>query len=223
MEVGREVVRLGAMTPLRELARSRELPAICPSLVKAAGQAGAGAKAGATVGGALCEAPSGCSLAPALMVHDAWVELADRRSKRQVGLEYFFMAPGLTSRTPGEVMLAVCFGRPHAGQVSGFTRRAGALGQVSVAGSLSLRDGLFDGVRLAAAGAGPTPLRLEPVEELLEGARPSADLLREAGHMASGCAVRAGATRASAAFRRRILGEQARGLLSSLVHCRARP
>ena len=221
IDVGREVVRLGAMTPLLELARHRELTALCPALASTVGQAPRGGRGHrATVGGDLCA----CSAlsAPALMVLDAWVELADRRSKRQVGLEYFFVAPGLTNRAPGEVLIAVCFGRPRADEVSAAAGRSGSLGRVSVAGRLALREDRLAEVRLAASAAAPTPLRLEPVEALLEGARPSAALFQEAGRLASGCAALRGATRASAAYRRRILGELVAGLLKSLLR-RIRP
>lgn len=218
VEVGAEVIRLGAMTPLGELLRSRELAACCPALIHAA--AGAGPprlRDRATLGGDLCEAAPGCHTAPALMVYDAWVELADRRGRREVGLEYFFIAPGETGRTPGEVLTTICFRRPSVDDGSGTAMAAGSLGRVSAAARLSFSGRRLEEVRLAASHVASTPVRLEQAEELLVGAEPTAALVRDAGRLSARCAAPVGLSRAAAAYRRRALGDLVTALLTSLI------
>ena len=221
VEVGDEMVRLGPTTPLDVLLHHRDLAGCCPPLIGAA--AGAGPprlRQTATVGGDLCEAEPGCHTAPALLVLDAWVKLRDSRGAREVGMEYFFVAPGETGRTPGEVLTSICFRRPSPHERLGLVRDVGCLGRVNVAGRLVMKEDRVDEVRLAAGGAAPTPIRLEQVEELLHGARPSEALLHDAGRLAPRCAAplaHGPHGRASAAYRRRTLGVLVTRLLRSLI------
>lgn len=221
MEVDQQRVRLGAMTSLGALVQDRDLAACCPPLLHAAAGAGPPAvREAATIGGDLCEAEPGCHTAPVLLVLDAWVRLQDRRGIREVGLEYFFVAPGETGRTPGEVLTSICFRRPSPRHRVGLVQSRCCLGRVTVAGRVVMKENRVEEVRLAATGAAPTPVRLEQVEELLDGALPSRDLLHDAGRLAARCAAPLAAGQngqASAAYGRRSLGIQVTSLLGSLT------
>ena len=110
IQVGDEVVRLGALTTMGDVVRHTALAAACPALMQAAGRVGSPQiRNVATVAGNLCNASPCADSAPPLLVHDAWVELAGSESTREVGLEHFFSGPGETGRTPDEVLTAICF------------------------------------------------------------------------------------------------------------------
>ena len=77
---------------------------------------------------------------------------------------------------------------------------------VSVAALLTVVDGTARDVRVAAGAVAPTPLRLCPAEELLEGAPVSDEVLGRAGALARRSVAPITDLRSSEEYRRDLVG-----------------
>jgi CO/xanthine dehydrogenase FAD-binding subunit len=158
-------VRIGAMTTLAALAAS----GIEPLAAAARDVADAEIRAQATVGGNLCAPPSPGNprgdLQAALLAAGADVRCAGAAGEQTEPVEEFLARSGSEPR----LVLAVELGRPRrASWLS--QRRAHSHSYAVMAVACAELD---DGVRVAAAGVGPTAVRLRAVERALDaGAAP---------------------------------------------------
>jgi CO/xanthine dehydrogenase FAD-binding subunit len=158
-------IRIGAAHPMAD---------ICERLVDVAALAGAVVTVGspqirsrATLGGNIATAsPAGDSL-PALLVHDAEVELASATGSRRSPLGELLMAPGRTTLGADELIVAVHL--PRSAWRSRFakvgTRNAMVIATCSVAVALNTETGAG---RIAAGAVAPTARRLPGAEAVLE-------------------------------------------------------
>lgn len=220
IQVSPEVVRLGALTTMGDIARHAGLAAACPALVLAARRVGSPQiRNVATVGGNLCNASPCADTAPPLLVQDAWVELSDAKGSRKVGLEYFFTAPGETGRTPGEVLTAICLRPLGPGQGSAFRKKGRVrmdLAQASVAAFVEMEGDTCRAARLAAGSVAPTPVLLEQAAAVLTGARLSDEVLQKAAAAAEAEVSPITDIRSSDWYRRRIVGVYVKRLVQDL-------
>ena len=156
-------VTIGGMTTLAELAAS----GIEPLAAAARDVADAEIRGQATVGGNLCAPPSPENprgdLQAALLAVDAKVRSATAGGELTEPVEEFLAR----AQSEARLVLAVEFARPRrAGWLSQRRPHAHCYAVMAVACAE-----LEDGVRVAAAGVGPTAVRLRSVEETLaEGA-----------------------------------------------------
>jgi len=204
-------LRIGASVPLTEVAAHPAVRDGFPALAAAIGALGSRQiRNVATMGGNLCHASPCADTAPPLLVHGASVELRGREGVRELPLERFFKSPGVTALRRGELLTAILLDPPLPGTRSLYRRKgrvAMDLAMASVA-ALVLRDGrgVVTLVRLAAGAVAPVPMRLAETERAL--VRRSFD----PAHLAE---VRVAAEaevrpitdlRATAAYRRQLVG-----------------
>lgn len=181
----------------------------------------------ATLGGNLCNASPAGDMLPALLALDAEVELASLTPggtvrTRRVPVDGFVTGPGRTRREPNELLTAVRIPQAPSGQVTGFhkagTRPALDISIISIAFA-ARRDGagrLHD-VRLALGAVAPIPLRARRAEALLEGRALDQSLAQAAAQAAAQEAQPIDDVRASAWYRRELLHNATRRMLSDAV------
>ena len=187
--------RIGAATTITDVARHLNLAARYPVLVAAARRLGSEQiRNVATVGGTLCRAAPCADLAP---------------------------GPGETGLAPGEVLAAVRLHGPRPGAVGRFLKKGRVrmdLALASVALLLEADGTRCRRIRIAAGSVAPTPLRLRPVEALLEGADVTDAVLQEAAALAAETVRPITDIRSTESYRRRIVGVYVkRGILQALA------
>ncbi|NNL86047.1 MAG: xanthine dehydrogenase family protein subunit M [Myxococcales bacterium] len=184
--VGKDSIRVGALTTLESLARHESLPSGL-GLCAAAAQAGSWqTRSMGTVGGNICDAAPTADLLPPFLVAGATVHLGSRdRDEREVPLADFLTAEHRTDRRGDELLTAITCPVPPRG-TSAFYYKVGRRSAMEVAiVGLAIRvtvdetTGDIRDARLAVSGLGPIPRRFPGVEAMLLG-RPSQAALREA-------------------------------------------
>lgn len=130
----------------------------------------------ATLVGNICNASPGADLAGPLMVYDAKVHIAGRQGNREVDINTFFTGVKKTVLKPGEIVIGVSLPDVDDGDVSVFFKQARIkghdLGIVGVAARLT-EDRK---IRIAMSAVAPTPIRLIPLEEILNSQPLTAEL-----------------------------------------------
>jgi xanthine dehydrogenase FAD-binding subunit len=218
---------LGSLVTIAKLQRNALVRQHAPMLLEAADRfASQQIRNSATLGGNLCNASPAGDMLPALLALDAELELASLPdggavSKRRVPMDGFFTGPGRTQRAANELLTAVRV--PLAGAlVTGFykagTRPALDISTIAIAFA-ARRDGegRLHGVRLALGAVGPTPLRARRAEALLEGQTLDAALAEAAAQAAADEAQPIDDVRASAWYRKELLKNMTRRMLSDAV------
>jgi xanthine dehydrogenase FAD-binding subunit len=181
----------------------------------------------ATLGGNICNASPAGDMLPALLALDAELELASLAkdgtvSTRRVPIDGFFTGPGRTKREAHELLTAVRVPQPAAGQLAKFykagTRPALDISTIAIAFA-ARRDseGRLHGVRLALGAVAPIPMRARRAEALLEGKVLDAALADAAAKAAAGEAQPIDDVRASAWYRKELLHNMTRRMLSDAV------
>jgi xanthine dehydrogenase FAD-binding subunit len=181
----------------------------------------------ATLGGNICNASPAGDMLPALLALDAELELASLAkdgtvSTRRVPIDGFFTGPGRTKREAHELLTAVRVPQPAAGQLAKFykagTRPALDISTIAIAFA-ARRDSesRLHGVRLALGAVAPIPMRARRAEALLEGKVLDAALADAAAKAAAGEAQPIDDVRASAWYRKELLHNMTRRMLSDAV------
>lgn len=197
---------IGALTPVADVAGSPEVRARWPALAGAASRLGsAQVRNAATVGGNLCNASPCADLAPPLLVLEARVELRGPEGVRTLPLEDFFLTPGQTRSARGEVLTAVLVDEPPPGARMAFVKQTRVALDLALASVAVLVDP-EGGVRLAAGSVAPRPVRLRRAEALLAGRAPGPETLDEALRAAREEVAPISDLRASAGYRRHLVG-----------------
>lgn len=217
--------RIGALTIVGDLAAHPVLAERYPALAEAAGRLGSPQiRNVATVGGNLCRAAPCADLAPPLLIYDAEVRIESPAGARVVPMEEFMRGPGETCLAEGEVVTAVLLPPPPDGAASTFRKKGRVrmdLSLASVAVLLALDGDVCRRARIAAGSVAPTPVRLRPVEALLEGATITPETLDEAGRVAAASVAPISDVRTTEDYRRRIVGVFVRRAVQDLKEGRA--
>jgi len=202
--------RIGAATPLADVAAHADLAARYPVLVQAARRlGGVQIRSVATVGGNLCRAAPCADLAPPLLVLEARAAIRGPTGAREVPVEDFFAGPGETCLGPAEVLTAVHLDPPRPGAVGLFLKKGRVhmdLSIASVALLLEADGGRCRRIRIAAGSVAPRPIRLREVEALLEGEMLDESRLEEAARLASATVAPITDVRSTEAYRRHVVG-----------------
>jgi carbon-monoxide dehydrogenase medium subunit len=205
-----ETTRIGALTRIADLLRSPLLRERFPALVAAASRLGSSQiRNAATIGGNLCNASPCADTAPPLLVYEARARLESETGTRELALEDLFLGPGETPLGPDEVLTRILLGRPEPTARALFLKKGRVrmdLAQASVAVLLVLDKKRCIKARIAAGSVAPTPVRLKPVEELLEGHELSETLLAEAQQLAARTVAPITDLRSTEEYRRQIIG-----------------
>jgi carbon-monoxide dehydrogenase medium subunit len=166
----------------------------------------------ATIGGNLCKASPGADLVPPLLCLDAALQLQSAGGGRQLALDGFLTGPDQTALIPGELLVSIHVPQPPPRTGSAFLkvmrRRALDCSIVSVCARVTLED---DGVtcgeaRIGLAAVAPNPFRPKSAEAALVGTRLDDGSLRAAARLARDEARPISDVRASADYRRLLVG-----------------
>jgi carbon-monoxide dehydrogenase medium subunit len=178
-------LEVGALVRHRALERGEGLLALCPLLQAAAALIGnARVRALGTVGGSVAHADPAAELPAVLRALDGAVVLRSARGERVVDAGDFFVGTLTTALAPDELLTAVRLPLPSPGAgfaVEEFSRRAGDFAVVAAVAVVELNGGeVVARARVALAGVGPVPARLDRLEAALRGERLGPGAIRRA-------------------------------------------
>jgi carbon-monoxide dehydrogenase medium subunit len=183
-------IEIGAGTHMDAIAADPHVRRLHPALAASAGQVGAWPiQCRATLGGNLANASPAADTAPALIVGAATLVIVSTGGTRRLPVEEFFVGPGRSALTRGELIVAVELPSPAAARGARVVERFAKVGPrreqivsvVSLAGRALVRaDGTLAEVRLALGSVAPTPIRARRAERAVEGRRPTPDARRGA-------------------------------------------
>ena len=176
----------------------------------------------ATVGGNLCNASPSADAAPPLLVLGAQALIAGLDGERSLDLEAFFLGPGRTALQPGELLVGIRLPAPPERSGSFYYRHTPRawmdIAFVGVAAAVTLDDkGRISHARLALGAVAPVPMRARQAEGLLSGNSPSEELFEAAGQLAAAESQPIDDLRASAAYRRHLVGVLTRRALRQTI------
>ena len=213
-------IRLGALASLTALIEHPVIRAEYPVLPATARYMGSPAIRNlATLGGNLCNASPAADLPPVLLALDAEVGIAGPGGPRRLPLERFFRGPGQTVLQPGELLVWVEFPRRRPPWPIRYerldVRRAM---DIAIAGAALAvcRDRRTREARVALCAVAPTPIRVREAESVLatEGLTDAA--IEQAAELASAAARPISDVRATAEYRREMVGVLVRRGLEAL-------
>jgi len=176
-----------------------------------------------TVAGNLANGSPCADTASPLLVYGAEVEIARRGGRRRVPLEAFHRGPAEVDVGPGELVVAIHVPPPPMGSGSAYQRLSARsrvdMAAAGVAGLVVLDEAgsRIALARLALTAVAPTPLRVPDAEADLAGAAPTAENLARAAEQCMAAARPIDDVRASAAWRRHVIGVLARRVLEVCV------
>jgi CO/xanthine dehydrogenase FAD-binding subunit len=217
-----DVVRIGALTTVAELARSRSVAERVSALAEAARSlASPQVRSLATVGGNFCRAVPCADLPPAAMIASARVRLLSAAGMREIPASRFFIAPRVTALHPGEIMVALVIpAQPLATGTSfqRFTNRRGiAVAVASVAARVTLDGDHVADAAIALSAVAPVPALVSGAAELMRGQEPDEELIERAAAMAAEAAQPISDLRGSADYRRELVLVLARRALTQAL------
>jgi xanthine dehydrogenase small subunit len=214
LRVTDDEVRIGAALTLTEL--ERRLGAQVPLLAQLLPQfASRLIRNGATLGGNLGTASPIGDAAPVLLALEASLVLAGAGGERLVPLADYFTGYRRTVRAPGELIREVRLPRPMAGTTAFHKvakRRFDDISGVAVALALEVSEGTVTRARIGLGGVAETPLRARRTEAALEGSAWTRDTVETAARLLAGEGTPLSDHRASARYRRAMLGQSLRRL-----------
>jgi xanthine dehydrogenase FAD-binding subunit len=205
-------VVIGSMTTIADLLKNEEVKSSCPALNQAARVfANPLIRNRATLGGNLADASPASDTAPPLLVMDAEVELQSSDGNRNFPIYDFFVGVRKTAKSPEELITSIRWpiltSRWGMGYYKLGLRKADAISVVSVAVLLELSDeGACTKARIALGSVAPRPIRATKAEAALMGTLIDQTVIEKAGEIAAGECSPISDLRASAEYRRRMVG-----------------
>lgn len=204
-------LRFGALVTVREIETSPHVIGNYPNLAKAVSLLGSvQVRNRATIVGNICRASPSADTIPPLIADGASLSVYNGGTERTILLEDFFTGPGRTVLSPGDIVTGISLPapRPTSGRayIKHGRRKAMELATVGVAVSIEHVAGQCSDIRIALGAVAPTVIRARRTEDLIRGRRIDAALLAEAAESAMQEATPIGNVRASAAYRRDMVG-----------------
>jgi len=179
----------GAMTRLRSLEKSSLVQDEFLILYEAIHQiASTQVKFMGTAVGNLCVGTPASDLSTVMIALDAQLTIANAEGQRNVPLSEFYLDYYRTDLEPGELVTHVFLPIPHNGTGTAFmnlVRTRADIAKVSVAVSLSVKNGVCSENRIAVGAAAPTVFRASKAETLLKGRKINTEVIQEAAKAAA--------------------------------------
>jgi len=218
-------LKLGALTKIRAIEKSDTIKEFYPILAQAASVIGSvEIRNRGTVGGNLCNAAPSADMVPSLLVLNARAVIASESGERVIPLEDFFVGPGKTVLSGGEILirLEVPTMKPNsAGEyIKLGNRNAMEIALIGVAALITLEQGndTCEEARLALATAAPTPIRVKEAEGVLTGKKLDEEVIELAAETASKEASPRSSWRASEEYRREMIRVLTRRAITQALH-----
>lgn len=213
-------LRLGARVTLNDLIRSPLILEHFPVLAETAGtMAGVQVRSLATVGGNICNASPAADMAPPLIALDARVVIVGRDGERVVPLDEFFIGPGKSVLTPGELVRELAVPHDDSTRVAYTKLEHREAMDIAIAGvgvSIKTEAQYCRDVRIVLGAVAPTPLRARQAEDFLRGSELTEENIREAARIAAREAKPIDDVRGSAWYRREMVEVLTRRILMGL-------
>jgi len=182
-------LRIGTLTSFREVERSPAIKNKYLALAEAARSVSSvQIKNMGTLGGNLCHGSPAADSAPPMIAFGAKVKLVGANHERMIPLEDFFLGPGKTVLTPGELLVELQVPELSAQTGSAFlkmTRVSADLAKVNVAVVIRRENNFCKECRIVLGAVAKTPLRAKKAEEILKGEKFGAHIVKQVSHMAS--------------------------------------
>jgi len=200
--------RIGALTPIRDLAVSGDLWRRHTCLAESAAAFGSTQVAMmGTIGGNIANGSPASDTVPALVVLGAQAVIAGPGGERKALVADLLKGPGDVALESGELIRWVVLPDPPAGQAGSsflkLSRVRADLAKVSVAVWLEREGNTIVRARIALGSVGPTVLRAKRASSVLAGKPFSKDLILNAARMAADEIKPIDDVRSTAAYRRR--------------------
>lgn len=207
---GSEILCIGAMTTLNQVAYSPLINAQFPGLAEAAlSMSSNQIRNAATIGGNIMSAVPSADLPPVLVAAEARVEVAGAEGKRVVPLDDFFLGPRNTIVGPGEILVSIQ--TPSIRSNTGISycklklRGANALAVAATAAKITLVEGKITNSRIVLGAVAPIPLYVPKISDFLEGKTPGEEVFEEAATMAASESRPISDIRASLEYRKELV------------------
>ena len=173
ISVGKDTVRIGALTTHREIEHSGEIAKYLPLLAQAVPHvAHVAIRNVGTFGGSIAMADPAAEYPAVCVALDAQFVIAGAKGERRVAAREFFKGMYETALQPGEVLVAGEFKIAAAGYRAAFlelARRHGDYAIVGLAAQADCSGGKYSDVSLAFLGAGGEPVLARTTAAALEG------------------------------------------------------
>jgi carbon-monoxide dehydrogenase medium subunit len=204
-------LRCGSLVTVRRLETSAVVRQHYRGLMCAARELGSiQVRNRATLGGNVCRASPSADTLPPLIADGASAVLQGADGQRTVALEDFFTGPGRTVLQSDEVLVEFLIPAPPPATGKSYLkhgrRKAMELATVGVAVTLSLSEGRVSHARIVLGAVAPTPIRALRAEALLLGEKPGDAVIAAAAQAALEESRPITDVRASADYRRRMVG-----------------
>jgi carbon-monoxide dehydrogenase medium subunit len=202
---------LGAAVPCHRIYEDAEVARRYPGLIDAVSIIGGTAIQGrASVGGNLCNAGPAADSTPALIVLSAVARIAGPQGEREVPVEGFCTAPGVSVLGPGELLVALRLPPPAPGSGARYLRfiprNEMDIAEVGAGASVELSGGTIRAARIALGAVAPRPLFVREAGDSLVGKAPSEEAFAEAAALAQAAARPISDQRGTAEHRKHLVG-----------------
>jgi CO/xanthine dehydrogenase FAD-binding subunit len=172
IEVGADVVTLGALTTYTEVQENAVMRAEFPMLCQAARETGGIAiQNRGTLGGNIVNASPAADSPPALLAYDAELELVSKEGSRSVQYSGFHTGYKQMDIRPDELLRVIRLPRNSASFQHYYrkvgTRKAQAISKVCLAAVAQTIENRIDKVRIALGSVAPIPIRCQQTEQAL--------------------------------------------------------
>lgn len=203
---------IGAMTAVSSIEKSQEIKDKFPALVDGAGSIGSvQVRNLGTIGGNICRAAPSGDLIPALVAYGASAIIQCPKGQRVVPLDEFFKGPGQTVLGSGEILAELRIPAKAAKLKAAYLklgkRKAMEISTVGVAVALEMNGETCTDCRIALGSVAPTVIRPAKAEECLRGKKLTPDVIECAAARAMEAAQPISDIRATAEYRREMVGE----------------
>jgi carbon-monoxide dehydrogenase medium subunit len=203
---------LGAAVPCYRIYNDAEIARRYPALIDAVSIIGGTAIQGrASVGGNLCNAGPAADSTPALIVLSAVARIAGPRGERELPVEEFCLAPGVSVLEPGELLVHLRLPPPPprsgARYLRFIPRNEMDIAEVGAGASVALdAGGTIRAARIALGAVAPKPLLVPGAGAALVGKAPSEEAFAGAAALAQAAARPITDQRGTAEHRRHLVG-----------------
>ena len=204
-------LHIGALTTARTVEMHPAIATHYPGLHRAVQELGSiQVRNRATIVGNVCRASPSADTLPPLIADGATVAIVGPSGERHVAMEAFFTGPGRTVLGAGEIVTGIDVPAPPPGMGKSYIkhgrRKAMELATVGVAVCLTIEQGVCRDVRVVLGAVASTPIRAHAAEALLRGQTLTDERVEAAGVAAMAESRPISNVRASADYRREMVG-----------------